>query len=169
MQVKLCYDGSKMKKSLQLTTLSAEETMELGIRIGQSLKGGEVIELNSDLGGGKTTLTKGIVLGVGSSDLVSSPTFTISNIYSGGTCIVHHYDFYRLGELGLMSEELRETLSDPEAVSIIEWAGEAHKLLPEDKLIRIVIEPLADNENARLIRIAADNPALLPTSLRNKE
>lgn len=150
-----------MKHTVQFMTKSAEETMRLGDRIAHMLKGGEVLELNSDLGGGKTTFTKGVAAGLGSADQVSSPTFTISNIYEGRNLTVHHYDFYRLGELGLMSEELLETMSDPQAISIIEWAGEAHALLPKDKLIRIVIEPLADDENARRLTIQTDNDALL--------
>lgn len=145
-----------MKDLLKITTSSFDETMLLGEKLGLLLNGGEIIELSSDLGGGKTTLTKGIARGLGSNDLVSSPTFTISNVYSGSSLTIHHYDFYRLGELGLMSEELQETLNDPEAVSIIEWAGEAHKLLPTDKLIRIIIEPLATNEDARSFTFQAE-------------
>lgn len=115
------------------------------------------MELVSDLGGGKTTLTKGIVDGIGSSDLVSSPTFTVSNIYKADKVVIHHYDFYRLGELGLMSEELQETLDDPEAISIIEWAGEAHELLSKDRLIKIQIKPVAHDENYREIIIDSAN------------
>lgn len=151
-----------MKNSVQFETKSEEDTVQLGEAIGRSLQGGSVIELVSDLGGGKTTITKGIAAGLGSSDLVSSPTFTVSNIYNGNRFIIHHYDFYRLDELGLMSNELRETLSDPRNISIIEWAGEAHNLLPEEILIRIVISPLANDENSRKITIETDNDDLLP-------
>lgn len=136
-----------------LNSYDPDQTLEFGIRIGSLLQGGEVIELVSDLGGGKTTLTKGIVDGIGSADLVSSPTFTISNIYKGDKLTVHHYDFYRLGELGLMNEELQETLDDPTAVTIIEWAGEASSRLPKDRLIRIVINPVKADENQRTIEV----------------
>lgn len=141
-------------------TKNAEETMQLGIQIGKNLKGGEIIELVSDLGGGKTTITKGIAEGLGSKDLVSSPTFTISNIYKGDKLVIHHYDFYRIGELGIMSEELQETINDPEAISIIEWAGEAHDLLPKERLIRVKITPKREDENMRSIVITCSDDAL---------
>lgn len=142
-------------------TKNAEETMQLGIQIGKSLKGGEIIELVSDLGGGKTTITKGIAEGLGSKDLVSSPTFTISNIYRGDKLVIHHYDFYRIGELGIMSEELQETINDPEAVSIIEWAGEAHDLLPKERLVRVQLLPQREDENMRSIVITCNDEKLL--------
>lgn len=147
-------------------THSAKETEKLGQVIGRLLKGGEVIELSSDLGGGKTTLTKGIVSGMGSSDLVSSPTFTISNIYKAPHIEIHHYDFYRLGELGLMSDELQETLADPDSVSIIEWAGEAHDLLPKNRLIRIQFTPVKENAAHRTVTIELGSDVrLLPENV----
>jgi len=136
-----------------IKTQDPDQTEQLGVAIGGLLKGGEVIELVSDLGGGKTTLTKGFAKGIGSTDLVSSPTFTISNVYKGTKLTLHHYDFYRLGEMGLMSEELAETLEDPEVVSVIEWAEEAHDMLPTGRLIRIEVSLVAADENYRDIII----------------
>lgn len=143
-----------MKVCIQ--TNSPQETAQLGEKLAGFLRGGEVLELVSDLGGGKTTFSQGIVKGLGSSDAVTSPTFTISNVYHGSTLDIHHYDFYRLGELGLMSEELQETLQDLKIVSIVEWAGEAHDILPPERLIRIEIRPTADNEQQREIIIEHD-------------
>lgn len=120
-------------------TKSADETINLGKKIGKQLKGGEVIELTSDLGGGKTTLTKGLVAGFGSSDPVSSPSFTISNRYQrpDGKAFIH-YDFYRLGDPGIMAAELEESSTSDDVVAV-EWAGSVENVLPADR-IRISIK-----------------------------
>jgi tRNA threonylcarbamoyladenosine biosynthesis protein TsaE len=132
-----------------ITTSNEKETMSLGHTIGSLLKGGEVIELVSDVGGGKTTLTKGIVAGSGVDGNVSSPTFTVSKVYSNDTVEIHHYDFYRLGEIGLMSEELQEVIEDGKMIAIIEWAGSTHDQLPAARTVRIELKRVADGENVR--------------------
>ncbi len=114
---------------------SSEATEEIGRKIGISLKGGEVIELISDLGGGKTTLVRGIAAGAGSKDKVSSPTFTLSKVYGAKTFQIIHYDFYRLQDPGLMEYELAEALSDTHAVLIVEWANIVQDVLPKERLI----------------------------------
>lgn len=93
-----------------------------------------MIELVSDLGGGKTTFVRGLADGIGSSDTVTSPTFTLSNVYQGQALTMHHFDFYRLAEPGIMREELAEVLTDPRAVTIIEWADIVHDVLPTERL-----------------------------------
>lgn len=134
-------------------TNNNEETIRIGESIGKLLQGGEILELVSDVGGGKTTLAKGIVAAIGCDDVVTSPTFTVSKVYEGKNLTLHHYDYYRLGELGLMSEELQEVLADNEAVTVIEWAGAAHDLLPADRLIKIELHRVADSEDTRKIRV----------------
>ncbi len=134
-------------------TNSEMETQALGIKIGKVLHGGEIIELSSDVGGGKTTLTKAIAKGAGSTDLVHSPTFTVSNVYQAKDLEIHHYDFYRIDQLGLMSEELGEVIDNPKAVVIIEWAGEAHDLLPTEKLTRVTLSRTGRGENSRSLEI----------------
>lgn len=88
----------------------------------------------SDLGGGKTTFVRGLARGMGSSDRVASPTFTISRVYDAQPLRMYHFDFYRLGEAGLIAEELDEILDDPLAVSVVEWAGIVADVLPERRL-----------------------------------
>jgi len=105
-----------------------------------------VIELRSDLGGGKTTLVRGIARGAGSNDNVASPSFTISREYRAGKLTIHHYDFYRLGEAGLMSQELADVLSDPQAVVIVEWAGVVDDVLPDE---RAIIQITATGDESR--------------------
>src|SRR5690349_8475192 len=97
----------------QIKSSNSENTEQLGRELGARLRGGEVIELASDLGGGKTTFVRGLAVGMGSIDAVSSPSFTISQVYNSDNLSLHHYDFYRLGEPGLMAQELSEVLDDP--------------------------------------------------------
>jgi len=132
-----------MKKII--VTKSPEETEKLGWQIGKVLKGGEVIELASDLGGGKTTFTRGFALGAGSDDHVSSPTFTISNIYTAKKLTIHHFDFYRLHEAGLIEHELEDVLGEPDQVVIVEWSDVVAHVLPEDRLA-IKIASSSDGE-----------------------
>lgn len=126
----------------QINSTSTEATEQFAEKIGQALKGGEVIELISDLGGGKTTFTRGLARGAGSADKVASPTFTISKVYDTNTFQIHHFDFYRLQEAGIVADELAEVLHDPEVVTVVEWADVVQHVLPEDRLtIRIMQTP----------------------------
>lgn len=92
---------------------SPEKTEVIAKNIGHHVKGGETIELVSDLGGGKTTFVHGLTAGVGSVDAVASPTFTISRQYKAGKLTIYHFDFYRLKEAGIMADELAEVINHP--------------------------------------------------------
>ena len=129
-----------------VATDSARETEAFAERIGERLRGGEVMELVSDLGGGKTTFVRGLARGFGSQDRVSSPTFTISQEYHAGERTLYHFDFYRLHEAGIVAAELAEVTRDPAAVVVVEWGGIVHDTLPED---RMTIQITATGENAR--------------------
>lgn len=120
--------------SQTLTTSSAEETEKLAEQLGQKLRGGEVIELTSDLGGGKTTFTRGLARGADSTSHVSSPTFKISNTYKAPKFDIIHYDLYRLPDAGLMQHELAEDIGDPQKVMVIEWSDVVRDVLPEKRL-----------------------------------
>ncbi len=133
-------------------TLSSDDTEEFAHQIGVNLIGGECIEFVSDLGGGKTTFVKGLALGSGSKDNVSSPTFTISKIYNSPAFSIHHYDLYRLGEAGILSEDLSEALTDNSCVTLIEWGQSVKDILPNDR-IKIVIDKVADNADARIFTV----------------
>ena len=121
---------------------------QLGEAIGQSVSGGEVLELVGDIGAGKTTLTKGIAQALGVNEPVQSPTFTISRVYDSpkGLRLVH-YDFYRLGEAGIMGDEIREA-ADDDSVIIVEWAGAVDDDLPKD---RLVVKITTISEEERLV------------------
>jgi len=118
----------------QTKSTSTEQTEQLAAALGSKLRGGEVIELVSDLGGGKTTFTRGLVRGVGSTDRVASPTFTISREYTAPKFTIAHFDFYRLGEAGIVGEEIREIIGDPTYVAVVEWGDVVHDVLPKERL-----------------------------------
>lgn len=103
--------------------------------MGHKMRGGEVIELVSDLGGGKTAFVRGLAKGMGSPDMVRSPSFTLGNQYHAGKLTLHHFDFHRLGEPGIMRDELAEILTDSQNVAVIEWANIIEDVLPAERLI----------------------------------
>lgn len=137
------------------TTHSAEETELLGERIGEKLRGGEVIELKSDLGGGKTTFTRGLARGFGSNDTVASPSFTISYVYSRpDKKELHHFDFYRLSDGGVVASELAEVENDPSVVVVVEWGDIVHDILPST---RVILQIRSLEEDSREITIRHDS------------
>lgn len=126
----------------QTSSASSEETERIAEYIGARLHGGEVIELSSDLGGGKTTFTRGLVRGTGSQSVVASPTFTISKVYDAPNFEIHHFDFYRLGDPGIMLTELAELLGDRQTVVVVEWADSVAHVLPDARLsVQIAQQP----------------------------
>lgn len=120
--------------TLQINSTGSEQTEKLAETIGTRLRGGEVLELVSDLGGGKTTFTRGLVRGAGSLDRVASPTFTISREYTAPQFTIAHFDFYRLGEAGIVADELQELIHDPAYVKVVEWGEIVHDVLPAERL-----------------------------------
>src|SRR3954464_2609199 len=107
----------------QTRSTSSAETARLGALLGSRLVGGEVIELRSDLGGGKTTFVKGLAIGAGSSANAASPTFTLNRVYPAKKFSIYHYDFYRLANAGILADQLAETVNDSQAVVVVEWAA----------------------------------------------
>lgn len=118
-----------------IITKTAEQTIELGRKIGQKLRGGECIELSSDVGGGKTTFVRGLAKGAGSKNHVSSPTFTISKVYKTPKFDIVHFDFYRLQEAGLIENEIEEAVYEPATVIVVEWSDIVQHVLPDDRLV----------------------------------
>jgi tRNA threonylcarbamoyladenosine biosynthesis protein TsaE len=139
-------------KTWQTRSTSSEATERLGEVIGSKLRGGEVIELVSDLGGGKTTFTRGLVRGVGSQDTVGSPTFTLSREYMAPSFTIAHFDFYRLAEAGIVADELAEVVGDPRYVTVVEWGDIVHDVLPAERT-NILITLDAADEQARGITV----------------
>lgn len=141
-------------KTLKIVSTSSDVTEQLGAQLGKRLRGGEVIELVSDLGGGKTTLVRGIARGASSTDHVASPSFTLSKVYKTPRFAIHHLDFHRLNEPGVMSHELNDLLNDPKVVTIIEWSDIVKHLLPQK---RLTIEINKTSEDEREFYFVCDS------------
>ena len=123
--------------------ISDEPAMErFGREFAKRLTGGMVVELIGDVGAGKTTLTRAIARELGVKGPVQSPTFTISNRYDlPDGRILAHYDFYRLGEAGIMADELDEAIHDPQTITIIEWGDIIADILPDDRVTLQIVSP----------------------------
>ena len=148
---------AKLYAIITFMIIKGESSMKnLGKRLGDSLRGGEIIELIGDVGAGKTTLTRGIARSLGIEDTLQSPTFTISREYKGEKLRLVHYDFYRLSEPGIMADELDETLRDTNTVSVIEWSDAVEEVLPDNRII-IKILPVSNDENSRDVEITIPN------------
>jgi tRNA threonylcarbamoyladenosine biosynthesis protein TsaE len=117
---------------------SPAETFALGQQLAVSLRGGEVVALDGDLGAGKTHFVKGLAAGLGHTGDVTSPTFTLVHEYTGGRLPLFHFDFYRLeSEAEVLRIGLDDYL-DAGGVAAIEWAGKFPALLPRDtKWVRL--------------------------------
>ncbi len=106
-----------------------------GARLGSLVRGGEMIELIGDVGAGKTTFTKGLGEGLRVDDDVQSPTFTISREYKARDGLeLHHYDFYRLLDPGVVKYELAESVTDPHVITVVEWGETAQDVLPDERV-----------------------------------
>ena len=123
---------------------SETEMIEYGKKLAQSLQAPQVLELLGDVGAGKTTHTRGIADGLGVQEPVSSPSFTISKEYQGKKYRLVHYDFYRLNDPGIMSEDLLDSISDDKTITIVEWGESIRDVLPENRL-KITIKNLDEN------------------------
>lgn len=131
-----------MKEGKRLQTIyetfSREETAELGKRIGRAAQAGDVYTLTGELGVGKTVFTQGVAAGLSIEEPVSSPTFTIVQIYESGRLPFYHFDVYRIADVEEMEEIGYEDCFYGEGVTIIEWADLIEEILPPNrKEIRI--------------------------------
>ena len=122
-----------------IETRSAQETYELGLKIGKEAKKGQVYTMVGDLGVGKTVFTQGMAHGLGIKEPISSPTFTIVQVYDDGRMPFYHFDVYRIGDPEEMEEIGYEDYFFGKGICIIEWASLIEELLP-DHIIRVTIE-----------------------------
>ena len=120
-------------------TRSPEETYELGRKIGLQARPGQVYTLTGDLGVGKTVFTQGVAAGLGITEPVSSPTFTIVQVYEEGRLPFYHFDVYRIGDIEEMEEIGYDDYFFGKGICLIEWAVLIEEILPDDR-ISITIE-----------------------------
>lgn len=136
-----------------------------GETIGALLDGGDFIELSGDVGAGKTTLAKGIAIGLGVEENVQSPSFTLKRVYEARDHLtLAHYDFYRLDDAGIMANELQESVTDPDIVTIVEWGGVVDGILPLDRL-SIKITSLTETLRELVLSSGGENSKKLEEQL----
>ena len=132
---------------------SAEETFALGKKIGEQTRPGEVYTLVGDLGVGKTVFTQGLAEGLGITEPISSPTFTIVQVYEEGRLPFYQFDVYRIGDVEEMDEIGFEDYIYGEGVSLIEWSNLIEEILPAKKVEIIIEKDLAQGFDYRLITV----------------
>ena len=116
-----------------------EDTFAIGEKLGREAKPGEVYTLIGDLGVGKTVFTQGVAKGLGITEHVNSPTFTIVQIYEDGRLPFYHFDVYRIGDVEEMEEIGYQDYFYGEGICLIEWANLIEEILP-DHYRQITIE-----------------------------
>lgn len=127
------------RDSMVIETRAAEETFALGEKIGRAAIPGQIYTLTGDLGVGKTVFTQGVAVGLDITEPVSSPTFTIIQVYEEGRLPFYHFDVYRIGDIEEMEEIGYDDYFFGEGICLIEWADLIEEILP-DHLIRVTIE-----------------------------
>lgn len=138
-----------MEKASFITN-NAKETSALGKTLAQELKGGEILSLIGDLGGGKTTFTQGIAQGLKIKENIISPTFVVYKkfpVNSKKIKWLHHFDLYRIASHEeLIDLGFEEAISDKQAITVIEWAQKAKKLIPAKNNIKIIFKYLGKDK-----------------------
>jgi len=111
------------------------ETKKFGLNLGKDLKKGDIVALTGDLGTGKTTLTKYIGEGLGITEMITSPTFTIIQEYYSGRLPLYHFDVYRINSIEEMDELGCEEYFYGDGITIIEWADKIMEIIPEEAIV----------------------------------
>ena len=135
-----------------IETRSPEETFALGEKLGREAKPGQNT-LNGDLGTGKTVFTQGFASGLGITEPVNSPTFTILQVYEEGRMPFYHFDVYRIGDVEEMDEIGYEDCFYGEGVCLIEWAELIEEILPENVIVVTIEKDLEQGFDYRKITL----------------
>lgn len=136
-----------------IETRSPKETFLLGKRLGENARPGQVFTLTGDLGVGKTVFTQGLANGLGIEEPVSSPTFTIVQVYEEGRLPFYHFDVYRIGDVEEMDEVGFEDYIMGDGVSLIEWADLIREILPDKRTEVLIAKDLEQGFDYRKITI----------------
>ena len=137
-----------------IETNNAKETFELGVQIGREAKAGDVYTLVGDLGVGKTVFTQGLAKGLEIEEPISSPTFTIVQVYEEGRLPFYHFDVYRIGDVEEMDEIGYEDYIYGQGVCLIEWSNLIEEILPEKRREITIEKDLEKGFDYRKITIA---------------
>ena len=136
-----------------IETRSPEETFRTGEELGRNASAGQVFALIGDLGVGKTVFTQGLAKGLGIEEAVSSPTFTIVQVYDEGRLPFYHFDVYRIGDVEEMDEVGFDDYIMGDGVSLIEWADLIEEILPEKRTEVLIEKDLEQGFDYRKITI----------------
>lgn len=142
---------------MTIETWNEEETYALGKRLGEQAEPGQIYALLGDLGVGKTIFTKGFADGLGVKEAVSSPTFTIVQIYEEGRLPFYHFDVYRIGDPEEMEEIGYEDCFFGEGVCLVEWANLIEELMPEHTVWVNIEKNLEKGFDYRKIEVEYEN------------
>ncbi len=134
-------------------THSEAETIEIAKNFAKTLKSGDIVTLSGDLGAGKTAFTKGVALGFGVCDAVTSPTFTIVNQYDGEALTLFHFDAYRLENVSTDDCDWLDDYFFSDGVCLIEWAENIKDILPKGYKTVKFEKDISLGENYRKISI----------------
>jgi tRNA threonylcarbamoyladenosine biosynthesis protein TsaE len=145
---------------MEICSRSAPETLALGVRLAALLRPGDVVVLSGDLGAGKTVLAKGIAAGLGVTEPVVSPTFTIVREYEGDVPLLH-LDVYRLDHLQEVIDLGLDEILDGHAVTVVEWGEAVSALLPQDRLEVVLTAPPPEeaDDDTRVIELHGAGPS----------
>lgn len=141
---------------MTIETFSPKETWETGYRMGQEASPGQIICLNGDLGTGKTVFTQGFAAGLGITEHINSPTFTIVQVYEEGRLPLYHFDVYRIGDVTEMDEIGYEDYFFGEGVCLIEWSELISELIPPEAIQVTISKQLEKGFDYRIIQIEQD-------------
>lgn len=145
-----------MKKIEVYESFTPSETFELGRKLGSCAKPGMIICLNGDLGTGKTVFTQGFAAGLGITEPVSSPTFTIVQVYEEGHLPLYHFDVYRIADPEEMEEIGYEDYFYGAGVCLVEWSELIEELIPEDAMSVLIEKDLERGFDFRRITWSHD-------------
>ena len=128
-----------------MKTHSPQETRALGSSLARQLRPGDVLLLWGDLGAGKSEMTRGIAEGLGVSGPVTSPSFTILNVYDDGRIPLYHFDWYRLNSVDELYEMGMDEYLGGDGVAVVEWPSQCPEAIPETHLA-VRLTPVGENE-----------------------
>ena len=142
---------------MKYTSGSREATYEIGKGLGEKAAPGSIFALAGDLGAGKTVFAKGFAEGVGVKETVTSPTFTIMQLYESGRIPLAHFDVYRIEDPDELDEIGFDEYIGGDGTALIEWADQIADLLPPETIWITITKTSSGNENERIIEIIGDN------------
>ncbi len=144
-----------MKRQV-IESFCEKDTFKAGMELGSLCKRGDIVLLDGELGAGKTVFTKGLGKGLGIDETISSPTFTILQVYESGRIPMYHFDVYRIGSVEEMDGIGYEDYFYGDGVCLIEWAGLIEEILPSDCIKVSISKDLQKGFEYRCIEVTGD-------------